>query len=90
MTDTTRRQHKIESKDGHNATSDYVRVGLGNTGSDDILHTPLGLSLPTNTDFNEFLASRSADLTNRHLVTRVVQCAVPSKLTCSQLIYSLR
>ena len=86
MTDTTQRQHRIESKD---EASDCVKVGLGNAGSGDILDQPFGLSLPTNPDFNEFLASRSAELTNRHLVTRVVQCAAVSESTYNQLIYAL-
>ena len=90
MTDITPRQHKIETKDGRNTGSDCVKVGLGNTGSGDILYEPLGLSLPTNPDFNKFLAFRSAELTNRHLVTRVVQCASVSKSTYSQLIHTLR
>lgn len=84
MTDITPRQHKIE--DG-NTTSDYVKVSLGNTGSNDILHKPLGLSLPVNPNFNEFLVSRSAELANRHLVTRVVQCTSISKSICNQLIF---
>ncbi|KIM51151.1 hypothetical protein SCLCIDRAFT_33691 [Scleroderma citrinum Foug A] len=38
------------------------------------LYEPLLLSLPSNDDLNSLLASLSARLTNRYLVTRVIQC----------------
>ena len=37
------------------------------------LYEPLLLSLPSNDDLNSLLASFSARLTNRYLVTRVIQ-----------------
>ena len=38
------------------------------------LYKPLGLSLPSNDDFKALLVSLSTRLTNRYLVTRVIQC----------------
>ncbi|KIM62503.1 hypothetical protein SCLCIDRAFT_804582 [Scleroderma citrinum Foug A] len=36
---------------------------------------PLYLSLPSNPNFNSLLASLSTQLTNKYLITRVIECA---------------
>ena len=48
------------------------------TGSAITLYKPLGLSTPSNHNFHSLLTCLSTRLTNKYLVTRVVQCeAVP-------------
>ena len=44
--------------------------------SDDFteLYQPLGLLLPSNDNFKSLLVSLSTRLTNRYLITRVIQC----------------
>ena len=67
MADITPRQHKLSSKD-------YVRAR--NPTDTDILslYKPLMLSLPSNDDLKLLLTSLSTRLTNRYLVTRIIQC----------------
>ncbi|KAL4064815.1 heterokaryon incompatibility protein-domain-containing protein [Scleroderma yunnanense] len=87
--DITPRQHNIRAKHGYNTASDYV---MAHQYKDDIpvgtsvtLYKPLGLSLPSNHHFNSLLTSFSTRLTNRYLVTMVIQCATdPSSETPSQ------
>ncbi|KAL4078706.1 heterokaryon incompatibility protein-domain-containing protein [Scleroderma yunnanense] len=69
------KEHERRGKDGYVSDSNYVksRGTLANT--DVTLDKPLCLSLPSNHDFNSLLTSLSARLTNRYLVTRVIQCA---------------
>ncbi|KAL4071631.1 heterokaryon incompatibility protein-domain-containing protein [Scleroderma yunnanense] len=75
--DITPNQHKIVEKDGYNTDSDYVEAYeskpfvIGSL----TLYKPLGLSLPRNHDFYSLLVSLSGQLTNRYLVTRVIECA---------------
>ena len=38
------------------------------------LYKPLGLSLPSNDDFKSLLVSLSTRLTDRYLITAVIQC----------------
>ena len=71
--DISPKQHRIDEQRGYNTDSDTVRVrrqGLGEV----ILHNPTGLSLPSNNHVNSILMLLSARLTNRYLVTRVIQC----------------
>ncbi|KAL4072768.1 heterokaryon incompatibility protein-domain-containing protein [Scleroderma yunnanense] len=76
----TPRQHKVDDKDGHNAHSNYVKAcTFENYNEVSVtLYEPLGLSLPSNYDFNSSLASLSNRLTNKYLVVRVIQCATVS------------
>ena len=39
------------------------------------IYKPLGLSLPSNDDYKSLLVSFSTRLTNRYLITRVIQCS---------------
>ncbi|KAL4070148.1 heterokaryon incompatibility protein-domain-containing protein [Scleroderma yunnanense] len=74
--DITPRQHKINKKNGYHTNSDYVEAH--SSISNDVpvtLYRPLGLSLPSNPDFKSSLASLSMRLTNRYIITRVIQCA---------------
>ena len=88
MADVAPRHHKIDSKDGRNVAYDYVKIIPGGTGGNDYtLYKPFGLSLPTNHDFNSFLASQSIRLANKYLVARVVRCATVGKSMCKQLIH---
>ncbi|KAL4074495.1 heterokaryon incompatibility protein-domain-containing protein [Scleroderma yunnanense] len=64
--DITPRQHKICAKNPQHTDGDYVTAPE--------LYKPLGLSLPRSHHFNSLLASLSTRLTNRYLVTRVMQC----------------
>ena len=50
------------------------------------LYKPLGLSLPSNDDFKSLLVSFSTRLTNRYLVTRVIQCPPDPDLYGSGII----
>ncbi|KAL4076540.1 heterokaryon incompatibility protein-domain-containing protein [Scleroderma yunnanense] len=70
--DITPRKHKI----GFNTSSDYVTIceGIHPGPPSLILYKPFGLSLPSNCRFNSLLASYSTRLTNRYLVTTVVEC----------------
>ena len=79
MVDITPRHHKIDSKDGCNVADDHMKIGTD--GTDHTLYRPYGLSLPTNHDFNSFLASHQ--LTNKYLVTMVVKCATVCESMCS-------
>ena len=45
------------------------------------LYKPLMLSLPSNDDLKSLLTSLSTSLTNRYLVTRIIQCPDPRKLS---------
>ncbi|KAL4063538.1 hypothetical protein V8B97DRAFT_2026396 [Scleroderma yunnanense] len=72
--DTNPRQHKIDQKDGDNADNDHVEVHCRPQGFSVTLYKPLGLSLPSNHDFNSLMASFSTQLTNRYLIIRVIQC----------------
>ena len=88
MADITPMQHRIDSKDGSNVADDYVKISPGGTGGTEYtLHKPFCFSLPTNHDFNSFLASRSIRSANKYIVTRVVECATVGKSMCSQLIH---
>ncbi|KIM61687.1 hypothetical protein SCLCIDRAFT_864293 [Scleroderma citrinum Foug A] len=51
------------------------------------LYKPLGLSLPSNDHFKSFLLSLSTRLTNRYLVTRVIQCPPQPGQPGSDTIY---
>ena len=69
----TPRQHKISEWGGDKRESDVVRTYHDSSGFIK-LYRPIGLSLPSNDDFRSFLVSLSTRLTNRYLVTRVIQC----------------
>ncbi|KAL4081415.1 heterokaryon incompatibility protein-domain-containing protein [Scleroderma yunnanense] len=73
--DITPRQHKIDKVYGSNAGNDYVTARWRSSLSKVHLYKPLGLSLPSNPHFNLLLTSLSTRLTNRYLVTKVIQCA---------------
>ncbi|KAL4063365.1 heterokaryon incompatibility protein-domain-containing protein [Scleroderma yunnanense] len=73
--DVAPRQHKIYAKDSRD--DGYVTAHSStSSGSGDsvVLYEPIGLSLPRNQHFNS-LAFLSTQLTNRYLVTRVIECA---------------
>ncbi|KAL4070215.1 hypothetical protein V8B97DRAFT_1871798 [Scleroderma yunnanense] len=76
----TARRHKIENEHGYNTDNDYVKAHRSDLlGVSVSLHKPLGLSLPNDLGFNSSLVSLSNRLTNKYLITRVVQCVpVPS------------
>ncbi|KAL4068376.1 heterokaryon incompatibility protein-domain-containing protein [Scleroderma yunnanense] len=78
--DITPRHHKIDEKYRYNADGDYIEAHDPEFLDDSVtLYKPLGLSVPSNHDFNSLLASLSTRLTNRYLVIRVIHCAtVPS------------
>jgi len=67
MADITPRQYKISAMDRVMAWS-LTDVNLLN------LYKPLMLSLPSNDDLKSLLTSLSPRLTNRYLVTRIIQC----------------
>ncbi|KIM65460.1 hypothetical protein SCLCIDRAFT_1212178 [Scleroderma citrinum Foug A] len=74
-TNITPRQHVISQKGGSQRDSDYVNAWRDrHVGSATKLYKPFGLSLPSNDDFKSLLTSLSTRLTNRYLVTRVIQC----------------
>ncbi|KAL4080025.1 heterokaryon incompatibility protein-domain-containing protein [Scleroderma yunnanense] len=68
------RRHKIELE--HEDISGGIEVeACGSVYRDVItLYNPIGLSLPNDPGFNSLLASLSARLTNKYLVTTVIQC----------------
>ncbi|KAL4063526.1 hypothetical protein V8B97DRAFT_1876766 [Scleroderma yunnanense] len=68
--DITPMRHKIDG--WYNTDRDYVDTQGANHYT---LYKPLGLSLPSNYDVNSLLASLSTRLTNKYLVTMVIQCA---------------
>ena len=51
------------------------------------LYKPLGLSLPSDDNFNSSLVSLSTRLTNRYLVTRVIECPPDPRLYGSSTAY---
>jgi len=69
----TQRQHKISARGGHQRERDFVRA-YNYFGGFTALYKPLGLSLLSNGDFKSLLVSFSTRLTNRYLITRVIQC----------------
>jgi len=69
----TPRQHNISKWGGRQREGDGVRAYHFSGGFTE-LYTPLGLSLPSNDAFNSLLVSLSTRLTNRYLITRVIQC----------------
>ncbi|KAL4069937.1 heterokaryon incompatibility protein-domain-containing protein [Scleroderma yunnanense] len=83
--DLTPRQYKILAKDEHEMT-DWVLVhhGLNLSASDKFfyLYKPVGLSLPRHHHLNSLLADLSTRLTNKYLITRVVQDVSPRAPTC--------
>ena len=73
MANITSRQHEISKWGGRLRASDGVRAYRFSGGFTE-LYQPFGLSLPSNDDFNSLLVSLSTRLTNRYLITRVIQC----------------
>ncbi|KAL4069912.1 heterokaryon incompatibility protein-domain-containing protein [Scleroderma yunnanense] len=72
----TPRQHTVTQQFGYNTDSDNVTVIDSEPFGDwATLCKPLGLSLPSNHDFNSLLTSLGNRLTDRYLVIRVIQCA---------------
>jgi len=69
----TPRQHKISERGGHQREGGIIRAYHYSYDFTE-LYKPLGLSLPSNDDFKSLLVSFSTRLTNRYLVTRVIQC----------------
>jgi len=67
MVDVTPRQHKLSSKDYVIAWNpmDICHINL---------YKPIMLSLPSNDDLKSLLTSFSTRLTNRYLVTGIIQC----------------
>ena len=74
----TPRQHKISEKDGDQRKSNFVKV-YPHSGDFIVLHKPLGLSLPRHEDLKSLLVSSSTRLTNRYLITQVIQCHIDSR-----------
>ncbi|KAL4072382.1 heterokaryon incompatibility protein-domain-containing protein, partial [Scleroderma yunnanense] len=73
----TPKQHKIDAMDVSYTDGDYVITPHRSSTygyPQFYLHKPLGLALPNNHHFNSLLTSLSTQLTNRYLVTRVIQC----------------
>jgi len=70
----TPRQHKISERVGHQRESSIVRAYHYPDGFTE-LYKPIGLSLPSNDDYKSLLVSFSTRLTNRYLITRVIQCS---------------
>ena len=75
------KQHRIDDQQGYNRDNGPVTAGrqAGSIeqllrGTTVTLNKPTGLSLPTNDHVNSILVFLSARLTNRYLVTRVIQC----------------
>ena len=84
--DIAPRQLEIHGKDGFDTDGDYV-TAHPTDGSTQLLrlHKPLGILLPNNQQFNSLLDSLSTRLTNRYLVTKVVQNSLgDSTHYCSQ------
>ena len=72
MANITPRQLKISERGGRQRESDVVKAYF--RGGSTELYKPLGLSLPSNDDFKSLLVSISTRLTNRYLITTVIQC----------------
>ncbi|KIM68269.1 hypothetical protein SCLCIDRAFT_1209685, partial [Scleroderma citrinum Foug A] len=68
----TPRQLKISERGGRQRESDVVKAYF--RGGSTELYKPLGLSLPSNDYFKSLLVSISTRLTNRYLITMVIQC----------------
>ena len=74
-------QHRISEKGGYQRESDIV-------GAYDDLGFSIGLclSLPSNDDFKSLLVSFSTQLTNKYLITRVIQYPSDTRLYGSSTI----
>ncbi|KIM57271.1 hypothetical protein SCLCIDRAFT_1219603 [Scleroderma citrinum Foug A] len=70
----TSTQHKISEMGKHQREGGVVRAYNYCPVIFTELYKPLGLSLPSNDDLKSLLASFSTRLTNRYLITRVIQC----------------
>ncbi|KIM59902.1 hypothetical protein SCLCIDRAFT_978836 [Scleroderma citrinum Foug A] len=70
----TPRQPKISERGGRQRESGVVRAYDCYPDDFEDLYKPLGLSLPSNDDFKPLLVSFSTRLTNRYLITGVIQC----------------
>ena len=78
------KQHRIDDERGYNRDNDPVTAGRQRgrfgelidklMGATVTLNKPIGLSLPTNDHVISILVFLSARLTNRYLITRVIQC----------------
>ncbi|KIM53466.1 hypothetical protein SCLCIDRAFT_436680 [Scleroderma citrinum Foug A] len=69
----TSRRHKISERGGCQSEGGVVRAHHYSGGFTE-LYQPLGLSLLTDDVFKSLLVSRSTRLTNRYLITIVIQC----------------
>ncbi|KAL4070169.1 heterokaryon incompatibility protein-domain-containing protein [Scleroderma yunnanense] len=68
-------RHRIDRMDGYNTNSDYVEAHKTRfLGVPVTLYKPHASSLPINCDVNALLVSLSTRLTNRYIVTSVIQC----------------
>ncbi|KAL4070146.1 heterokaryon incompatibility protein-domain-containing protein [Scleroderma yunnanense] len=78
--------HQINQKYGYNTDNNCVEAHNSISYRGPVtLYKPCGLSLPSNPGFTSLLASLSTRLTNRYLVTRVIQCTtVPSSESSRQ------
>ncbi|KAL4072666.1 heterokaryon incompatibility protein-domain-containing protein [Scleroderma yunnanense] len=65
----TPRHHRI----GYDINRDHVKAYSLHMDLSVTLYKPLGLSLPSNRDFNSLLASLSTRLINKYLIVRVIQ-----------------
>ena len=70
----TPRQPQISERGGRQRESGVVRAYYCYPYGFEDLYKPLGLSLPSDDDFKSLLASFSTRLTNRYLITGVIQC----------------
>ncbi|KAL4065645.1 heterokaryon incompatibility protein-domain-containing protein [Scleroderma yunnanense] len=71
----TPKQHKVSDVFGESTNNNYVKTRY----PDAELYKPVGLSVAINDDIKSWLDRHSAELTNKYLVTMVIQCPpVPS------------
>ncbi|KIM61303.1 hypothetical protein SCLCIDRAFT_1216075 [Scleroderma citrinum Foug A] len=82
----TSRRLKLSERGGHQRERDVVKAYHYSGGFTE-LYKPLGLSLPSNDNFNSSLVSLSTRLTNRCLVTRVIECPPDPRLYGSSTAY---
>ncbi|KIM50794.1 hypothetical protein SCLCIDRAFT_758059 [Scleroderma citrinum Foug A] len=73
------RQHIISEWSGYLRESGIVRAYYTPDCFTE-LYQPLGLSPPSNDEFKSLLVSFSTRLTNRYLVTRVIQCSADARM----------
>ncbi|KIM56532.1 hypothetical protein SCLCIDRAFT_1220339 [Scleroderma citrinum Foug A] len=86
--DITPREHIISEWNGHQGEGGVVSTHDDPVGFIEFCK-PLGLSLPSNDDFKSLLVSFSTRLTNRYLITRVIQCPPDPRRSGSGTLYNI-